>query len=706
MAPNAQPGSNFARRIAWVVGGLVAALSVATLVLAYLDRSVIDDELPLVALPVAALAYGTVGAAITGLRHNRIGWVFCTIGLGFALYAFSWAYVIRGLLADPGSLPGTEYAAWLRSWVSTFAFAPIPLLLLLFPDGHLPSRRWRFVPWILVGVAGINAVGTALKTGPVYEDGAVHVQNPFGVAGFEGPWFFFILLLLVWFGAALSSVVAMVRRFRRAVGEERQQMKWPVAAASVAGTAVLPAVVFGAVGLWPATAFLLLVLFVSLFVGIPAASAIAILRYRLYDLDVVVKKTVVFGILAAIVSVLYVGIVVGVGSAVIGSEASPVSALTFLAAAVLALLIQPIRRRANHLANRLVYGKRATPYEVLSEFSDRMAGAYSTEEVLPRMAEILASGTGARAARVWLRVGDELRAAGTWPAEPGGNARALPVEREDLPEFPNREHAAAVRHGGELLGALTVAMPASEPLTPVGEKLILDLAAQAGLVLRNVRLIEELRASRQRIVTAQDARAKALERNIHDGAQQQLVALMVKLRLVETVTERDPAAARKLLLDLKDDTADALASLRDLARGIYPPLLADQGLVSALTSQARKSPLAVEVRGDGVGRYPPEVEAAIYFCCLEALQNAAKYAGEAAVVLTLHDGDGTIGFTVEDSGTGFDPASVPRGSGLRNIADRLEALGGELEIVSAPGRGASISGRIPALAIGHSSAVT
>ena len=217
-----------------------------------------------------------------------------------------------------------------------------------------------------------------------------------------------------------------------------------------------------------------------------------------------------------------------------------------------------------------------------------------------------------------------------------------------------------VRHLGELLGALSVTMPASDPMNPSKERLVRDLAAQAGLVLRNVRLIEELRASRRRIVTAQDERAKKLERNLHDGAQQQLVALGVQLALARRLAERDAPEMAATFDSLQTAATDALENLRDLARGIYPPLLADQGLLVALEAQARKAALPVEVEGEGIGRYPQEVEAAVYFCCLEALQNVAKYANASSAHVRLADQDGSITFEVTDDGTGFDPEHAAR----------------------------------------------
>jgi signal transduction histidine kinase len=365
-----------------------------------------------------------------------------------------------------------------------------------------------------------------------------------------------------------------------------------------------------------------------------------------------------------------------------------------LAAVTVALAFQPVRQRAAHLANRLVYGKRATPYEVLSEFSERMAGTVAADEALPRMARILGEGTGARRAEVWLRLGSELQQAAAWPLDGAGGPDHVPIAGEALPAL-TADLAVPVRHQDELLGALAVAMPPGENVTPVTEKLLADLAAQAGLVLRNVRLIEEVRASRKRLVSAQDQERRRLERNLHDGAQQQLVALKMRLGLARATAEKDPAGTRSSLEQLEQAAQDALDDLRDLARGIYPPLLADQGLPAALEAQARKSVLPVRVEQEGIGRYDQEGEAAVYFCCLEALQNMAKYAEASAASIRLWAEDGTLAFSVRDDGQGFDPSATGYGTGLQGMADRLAALGGSLDVRSAPGEGTTVTGRVP-----------
>jgi signal transduction histidine kinase len=317
------------------------------------------------------------------------------------------------------------------------------------------------------------------------------------------------------------------------------------------------------------------------------------------------------------------------------------------------------------------------------------------------MARVLAEGTGAERAEVWLRAGETLRPAATWPAEANGRS-PVRVPGEALPQITGVDRSVAVIHQGELLGALTVSKRPGEGLTPVEEKLLNDLAAQAGLVLKNVGLtsellqrLEELRASRQRLVAAQDEERRRLERNLHDGAQQNLVALKVKLGLAEAFAEKDPARAKELVGQLKADADEALETLRDLARGIYPPLLADKGLVAALQSQARKATLPVEVNADAIGRYPQDIEAAVYFCCLEALQNVQKYASASAATVRLLVAGNALEFEVKDDGRGFDHASAKKGSGLTNMSDRLDALGGQVELWSQPGAGTTLRGRIP-----------
>jgi len=374
---------------------------------------------------------------------------------------------------------------------------------------------------------------------------------------------------------------------------------------------------------------------------------------------------------------------------------------------------QPVRQRAQRLANRLVYGHRATPYEILARFSENVAGMYATEDVLPRMGRVLAEGTGAAHAEVWLRVENTLRLSASWPEGDGTGPRMLPLSGGEVPAIPSADRVVPVLHHDELLGALAVTKPPGEPFNPAEEELLSDLASQAGLVLRNVRLTaeleahvdeisrqaQELRASRQRIVAAQDAERRRLERNIHDGAQQHLVALAVRLRMAASMALKDPIKAAPMLDELQAQATEALETLRDLARGIYPPVLAEQGLVAALLARTGNLPTRVDVEAGELGRYPLETEAAVYFCCLEALQNVAKYAHASNAVVRLSGLDGLLTFAVTDDGEGFDPKRTSLGTGVQGMIDRLDALGGSLEVHSEPGKGTTITGHIPTRAL-------
>ena len=654
------------------------------------------------ALIVLLLVWLGVGFLIVWRQpRNWAGWIFLITGAPFPLLTLCQALVVYGVKAEPGSVPLLGLWATLGEY-ALYPIALIPLLFLLYPDGHPPSRRWR---WPVVGLVGGTAVailGFLFRPGPFnnwIEDGILY-ENPLGVDAFAelGP-AVITLGTVIALLSALSTVIAVRQRFKRATGEERQQMRWLVYVASLAGVFFalqwilgLTADIFFPDKTGPVFEIFFALTAFTIVLGVPAAYLVAIFRHGLWDLDVVVKKTLQYGVLVAgftaVVGVVFIAIptlVLGVG----GDVGDPVPVVIGVILTVGFILI---RTRARRWANRVVYGKRATPYEVLSEFAERVGETYSTEDVLPRMVQLLGEASGARTARVWLRIGDEMRVEASWPpgaAIPSGVA----VRADELPDFGDEE-AFEVKHQGELLGALTVSPAADDPMNPTKEKLIRDMAAQAGLVLRNVRLIEDLRESRRRIVSAQDERARALERNIHDGAQQQLVALSVQLRLAEGMVDRDPARARGLLADLQARTVEALEDLRDLARGIYPPLLADKGLPAALEAQARKSPLPVTVQPDGVGRYGPDVESAVYFCCLEALNNVAKYAEASTVQIRLEQATGELRFEVADDGRGFDTSATGHGTGLQGMADRLDAIGGSLRVESAPGTGTVVRGRV------------
>ncbi len=675
---------------AWTIAAVSIALMAASFAIKLAFGTVFGAEDTAIILPglMGGVAFAVVGALIASRTGNAVGWVFLFIAasLAISLPAQNWT---EAAVEEGRALPFVGVANWLSQWLFFIGLGLLPAIFFLFPTGSLPSERWR-LPWrIYVSSLLVTVVGFALL--PTRWEGVegVVVTNPVGIEPLEP----ILSALLAAAGVLLAlsaffALASLIARARGADPEGRQQIRWLGTVGQIGGALFLLTVVAGIAsgnretGLAAAaTALLGVLLVIAIVVGIPAATAVAIFRFRLFDLDLVIKKTVVFAVVVA--SVVAIGGVVAalVASGILPSLYDTPPLFMFLGLAY-GLLAIPLYRLAKRIADRLVFGGRATPYEVLTEFSERVRETYDADDVLPRMAAVLGEATGADRATVWLLVGAELRPATTWPD--GAEEPGVPDDIVD------------VLHRGEVLGALSVTMPPSDPMNPSKERLVRDLASQAGLVLRNVRLIEDLRASRQRLVAAQDEERRKLERNLHDGAQQQLVALAVQLKLARTMVDRDPAKAGGMLDSLQEAAGDALEELRDLARGIYPPLLADKGLTAALESQARKAVVPTTVEGEDIGRYPRDVESAVYFCTLEALNNIAKYAEASSADVRLARSNGHLTFIVHDDGQGFDRDATTFGTGLQGMIDRLDAIGGDLHVTSAPGAGTTVTGRVPA----------
>jgi signal transduction histidine kinase len=697
------------RWVAWGLWTLVLALLVFVFVLGALNDSEVTAEefflVPLVLL--ATTTSSTVGALVASRQpRNPIGWLFLGLSLCVVLGVMGEDYPIYALRTNPGSLPAPEWVLWVSGWTFGIAGAAVPLIILLFPSGTVPSRRWRPTPWLLAGGTLWALAWYAVEPRGLAPTPGLTVRNPVAIEGIRG-----IASPMITAGTIVAVVsgiacfVGLVLRFRRSHGEERQQLRWLAVVGAFSLVMFLALFASEPISGGNSTIDDILWSFfiASLMVGIPAACGIAILKYRLYELDVVIKKTVVFAILAGFVTLVYVGLVVGIGN-LVTDAGTGFDFLVFGAIAIVALILQPLRHRARRLADRLVYGKRATPYEVLSQFTERIGETLSVEDVLTRMTNLITAGTGADRAEVWLRVGRELRLeASSPPREEGDDQPRLPLEAGDdePPDIPAATEVIAVRHRGELLGAIAVSVPAADPLTPEQDRMLSELAVQAGLVLRNVGLtaelrarLEELKRSRERLVAAQDEERRRIERNLHDGAQQQLIALAVKSRLAQQLAAGDPAKSGELLSDIQRDAEAALEDLRDLARGIYPPLLADRGLGAALEAQARKASIPVTIEVIDGARYPQAIEAAVYFCCLEALNNVAKYADASRATVRIARDDGWLRFEVEDDGRGFDIESTTHGTGLQGMADRLDALGGRFEVITTPGAGTTVAGTV------------
>jgi signal transduction histidine kinase len=686
-----------ARHLAWAAFALWGLFLVAGAVLELATKRGPGQSPPGLSdtlFSILISAFPVVGIVILARQpRNTIGWILMAIGLLWAIPLGSYGgfALSRGLPGGPVALALSE-PLWVPPIVVMGTF-----LLLRFPSGRLLSERWGKVEWLAWIALWVPMVVVVLAPGEMGDTLYPNLANPLGVAALKPLLDVLIPLVLLIPVAILASAASLVLRYRRATGTERLQLKWLVAAAAAVAVVYLVAMVASLESAWfghatPVWVGAIQSIAVSSFMLIPIAIGFAILKYRLYEIDVVINKALVYGTLAAFITAVYVAIVVGIGHAV-GTRGSPNVALSVVATAVVAFAFQPVRERVQRLANRFVYGKRATPYEVMSAFASSIGGTYSTDEIGPAMARLLVEGTGARRAEVWLQTDRDLRLEAGWPDRGTREASVLPLGSR--PPTDELSRVFPVTHGDHPLGYLVIRKGAGDAVTPADDKLVSDVAGQAGLILRNVRLIEDLRASRRRLIDARDEERRKLERDLHDGAQQRLVALSVLYGLAGQLADPLMDGQREAMGDLAHQAHAALDTLRDLARGIYPPLLADQGLVPALEAQATRAGLPVHVLATGIGRYSRDIEAAVYFCCLEALQNIAKYAEARQALIRLQEVDCEIRFEVEDDGRGFDPDSTPLGSGMTNMSDRLAAIGGFMDLRSRPGSGTTVSGNVP-----------
>ena len=612
------------------------------------------------------VAFALVGAIIIHRQPaNGIGWMLSGIGLCMGL-AGAELNVLRLLYASPhwhGLVP------WLMV-VQPFAlvgFGLIVLLVLTFPDGHLPSPRWKWFVVFLCVFLGVVAMDQAVA--PVQQTPGLPVSalaNP-DLARVLDPLTSFNLN-----GAfLLAAAVGLAFRYRSGNAVARQQIKWfAVSVAVLVACAIAGGVVNGLFNRFDVQEVLQSLGLLSFAAGI----GVAIVRHHLYDVDLVISRGLAYGGLAALVTLVYIGLVVGIGH-LVGRTAQANLALSIVATALVAVAFHPLQTRLRDLANRLVYGHRQTPYESLAGFTRRLAEDYTGEGILQRLADNVAQGVRARTAAVNL-----LESNGTTVAAISPAASLLPATQPD--------RSFEVRHQGEQLGSLAIWTEGGQALNSTEVRLLSDLSAQAGLVLHNARLtaeleqrLEQLGASRRRLVAAQDAERRRLERDLHDGAQHDLVALRMKLGLAEGEAAASGSRLTALLSEVGEETAAALENIRQLARGLYPPLLESQGLAAALTAHSRRLPIQVDVRATR-DRFTREIETAVYFCCIEALQNAVKHAAADHAWILIKSLETQLRFEVGDDGRGFDLGAHRDGTGLQNITDRIEALGGTIRIES------------------------
>jgi len=681
--------SRWLRALAWGVFGLVVLFTGAYVVAAISRGDALGNDFIVIALPTITAVSALL--IILPRPRNPIGWLLLIWAIGTVLSVAA-DIPLSGIEDPPATLNiGLFLMLWFQGWSWVLFIFPIFYLLQVFPTGRVLTPRWRWLVGLELTMASVFLVlsGLSDRLGPGDGDGWM-IENPIGFIAdsfweepFQVPWTIGLLVLTV------GSTASIVVRYRRSRNEERQQVKWLVYAVGMFAVVYSGTAVIGGGGDAPAIADALFALSIA---AIPVAIAVAVLRFRLFEIDVVISRTLVYGVLGLFITGVYVAIVVGWLRGPAGGD----TVLSVVATAVVAIGFQGVRRWLQRVANRLVYGRRASPYQVLSDFSRRLAA--TDEGLIDQVARSLADGTSAQSAAVWVRVGEGFERSSVWP-EDGVVGVSVPVSSS---EIPGADRTAWVTHDGERLGALTLSLPRGQAPTPVDERLLGELASGMGLALRNAVLtqslrdrIAELRESRRRIVAVQDQTRRRLERDLHDGAQQQLVALKVKLALARRLASSGAAPRTSEVLEgLNAEAEAAIQSMRDFARGIYPPLLESEGLAAAVGAYARKAPIPVSVDVGGIGRFDQQTETTVYFCIVEALQNTVKHSRAGSAHVALSEEDGRLTFTVTDDGTGFDPTG-PRGHGLTNISDRLDAAGGSLHITTTPGQGTTLTGAIP-----------
>ncbi len=582
-------------------------------------------------------------------------------------------------------------------------------LLLVVPRGSLETTARRSLA--IIGYVAFGAVGVAMAVG----------QPSVGRADLDA-----LPLVAMAIIAAVIGGSSLAARYGKASPTERKQMQWLGWGITVAAGLSIAAVALDALVSWPPHLG-------AVVLGASGVVPLALIFSTSQRLSAVIDRflagTISLAGLASVVAAVYLAIVLGLGRVPTDDERT-LLVLSMVAAALAALLYIPTRKRLQDVATRLIYGERHAPDEVIRSFGSRLSRAIPLDELMLQMAESLRKTLGLDVAEVWTGTGGKLERTVSDPERPHDKLTLEAAEQQVvaragvsgpawvkvwLPKLLQHEdeqlRVAPITHSGELLGLIVVRRHPDRGLfDEEEERIVIELARQVGLALHNVRLdsalqasLGELRqqaaalqASRGRIVAAADAERRRIERNLHDGAQQYLVALAVKVGLAKTMLGSDTAQATELLAELGSDVQETLDELRRLAHGIYPPLLADRGLAEALRSAGERSPVNVFAEATGIGRYPQEIEAAVYFCSLEALQNVAKYAGEGVRArIRVWEQEGGLLFEVSDNGAGFDVRDSKLGAGFTNMNDRVGAIGGTLRVESAPGQGTKVSGAIP-----------
>jgi signal transduction histidine kinase len=626
-----------------------------------------------IAIAVWLSVSGLVGALVASRRpDNPCGWLLLAMSVLLAISVLTSDYAQQAVeQADRGFV--VQLGAWLSSWTSIPGFASLVILLLLFPTGSPPSPRWRPLLWIGGGATALEIVVISLRPGSF--DAVPGLRNPLGIeaesmlsvlrAAAEGA----LLLFTV------ATVVSLIVRYRRAGGTEREQMKW----IAFDGILLALAGVFAATSP-QSTNELSFYVPIAALIGLPVAIGIAILRYRLFDIDTLINRTIVYFGLTACVAALYVAVVAAFG----GLFQDRVSvAVSLLATAVIAVVFAPLRSTVQRFVNRVMYGYRDDPYAALSDLGKQLEGIVEPDAAMPAVAEAVAHSLKLPYVALRLTYGEGIETVAEF-GDPRGPTTTLPLT-----------------HHGEIVGELVVSPRGPrEELTPADLRTLNDIARQVGPAARAVRLAHDLQRSRESLVRTREEERRRLRRDLHDGLGPELAGVVLGLGGVENLLRGDPSQAEELVARIKGQLQGAISSVRSIVQDLAPPELDQLGFMAAIRERAERfsiSDQGMEVRIEGPDRLPPlpaATEVAAYRIVMEALTNAARHSGGRCC--TVHvTFNGSLELDIADDGSGL-PDTFRAGVGITSMRERAEELGGTCRIDSVPGGGTRVLARLPA----------
>lgn len=662
-----------ARAIALMLWSATAAQSVAILVILARSPEALGATDPF--YPLAALTFTSVGSFVAARRpRNAVGWLLALCGVFAAAQALTATYAVTLLSTDPSR---AALVAWLTQWLWIPTFAAFVEGLLLFPDGAPLSPRWRRV----VNVVAVGAVAVAV-TAALSPRGEFFRPAPLAAVG-PGP-----LVAAGAFGAFLANaapavpvfvlsclalvLAALIARYRRGDAIARAQLKWVAYAAGlVLGTVAVNPIVMLAFGIDAPLGLALL--------AVPIAIGIAILRYRLFDIDLLISRTLSYAALSGIVVALYLVTVTSLGALLRRPEDPLVSAG---AALLVAVAFNPVRVRVQRAVDHLVYGQRADPYAVVAELGRRVGAALDPDSVLPTIARTVGDSLRLPYVAIELNAGDGERIVASH-GRPRDPVIRLPLVYQQ-----------------ETVGHLLVSPRPGEARLGRQDLDVLDgLGRQAGVAAHGVRVAAELRRARERLVIAHEEERRRLLRDLHDELGPRLASHTLLVDAARAALTRDPKRADALLADLAQETSRSLEEVRRIARGLRPPALDELGLPDALrdaAEQCASSQLAIEVDVTDVDSTPTAVETAAYHVAREALANVLRHADARWCAVRLHrDERGALVLEVEDDGKGIVLGTLP-GVGFESMRERPVEVGGHCVIADRPGGGTRVTAVFPA----------